>query len=396
MKQPRARMKYLRLLIYFLLLALALTAISFRGGFLSYGFLAAVLLVPVASFLYLFMVYLRFRIYQEIGTRSVTADQPVSYYFVLKNDDWFSFSSVRVSFYSNFSEIEKLPDDVEYELLPGEEYRYETRIKCRYRGEYEVGVREVTVADFFRLFRLRYRLPGAIKAIVLPKIPDVSAVSQLLSFSALQIRETEKGDTEPDSSVRDYVPGDSTKRIHWKASAKEQKLRVRRTLGEEKTGAAILFDTERISKDPEVYIPLENKMLETLIGAGYAFSTQDSAFHLYLYDRSLKEYHSSGMRDFEGFYGLSAAVAFQEGRLFDDTLDLLMENGVLFSYRLLILVIHKVTERVLLYTEKIAESGSYVLIYAVTDESGEDFLKESTERRKFIRIGTEEEVSEKL
>ena len=117
MKQPRARMKYLRLLIYFLLLALALTAISFRGGFLSYGFLAAVLLVPVASFLYLFMVYLRFRIYQEIGTRSVTADQPVSYYFVLKNDDWFSFSSVRVSFYSNFSEIEKLPDDVEYELL---------------------------------------------------------------------------------------------------------------------------------------------------------------------------------------------------------------------------------------------------------------------------------------
>ena len=104
----------------------------------------------------------------------------------------------------------------------------------------------------------------------------------------------------------------------------------------------------------------------------------------------------SFMRDFEGFYGLSAAVAFQEGRLFDDTLDLLMENGVLFSYRLLILVIHKVTERVLLYTEKIAESGSYVLIYAVTDESGEDFLKESTERRKFIRIGTEEEVSEKL
>lgn len=388
--------KFLGLIIYAVLLALALLAISFRGGFLSYGFLAAVLLIPVACFFYLFMVFLRFRIYQEIGTRSVTAGEPVSYYFVLKNDDWFSFSSVRVSFYSGFSEIEKLPDDVEYELLPGDEFRYETRLKCRYRGEYEVGVREVTVSDFFRLFRLKYRLPGAIKAIVLPKIPEVTELSELARFSALQIRETENGDTEPDSAVREYVPGDSVKRVHWKASAKEQKLKVRRVLGEEKTGSAILLDTERASRDQKVYIPLENKLLETLIGAGYAFSKQDSAFHLYYEDRGLKEYHAGGMRDFEGFYRLVSGVSFMEGKSFSDTLKLLTENGLLFSYRLLIFVVHEVTDDILLYTEKIAESGSYALIYVVSDQSIERAEKENTERRRFIRIGTEEEVSEKL
>ena len=55
--------------------------------------------------------------------------------------------------------------------------------------------------------------------------------------------------TEPDVSVRDYIPGDALKQIHWKASAREQKLKVRSLTGEEKQGISILWDIGRPGRE---------------------------------------------------------------------------------------------------------------------------------------------------
>ena len=51
------------------LFVLSLISISFKGGPVSYGFFFFTLFVPLVSFAYTLVVYLRFKIYQEIGTR---------------------------------------------------------------------------------------------------------------------------------------------------------------------------------------------------------------------------------------------------------------------------------------------------------------------------------------
>ena len=107
---------------------LSLICISFYGGTVSYGFFFGVTLIPVISLIYLVFVYFRFKIFQELGTRNVVCGEPVSYYFVLQNDDWFAFSGVSVRMFSDFSYVEEMPDELEYELLPGESFRYETRL----------------------------------------------------------------------------------------------------------------------------------------------------------------------------------------------------------------------------------------------------------------------------
>ena len=152
--------------IFFVLWMLSLAAITFFGGTVSYGLFWGMTLLPVVSVTYIAFVYFRFKVYQEIGNRSMVCGQPETWFFVLQNEDRFAFTSVSVRLFSDFSYVEELPGDVEYELLPGDRFTFETKLVCRYRGEYEVGIRDVTVTDFLGIFRVRYDNPGIIKALV--------------------------------------------------------------------------------------------------------------------------------------------------------------------------------------------------------------------------------------
>ena len=244
---------------------LSLAAISYYGGAVSYGIFWGITFIPVISLIYLIFVYFNLRILQQIESRNMICGQPMPYFFVLQNDSFCVFASISVNLFSSFSSVEDLPGDTEYELLPGDKYAFETKLTCKYRGEYEVGVKEIIMTDFFRLFRISYRIPGTIKALVLPKITRVSNLKSIDSLAALPQRTSLRERTEPDIVVRDYTTGDSLKQIHWKATAREQKLKVRNLTGEEKQGISLLWDTRRYSKEPKDYLPIEDKILETAL-----------------------------------------------------------------------------------------------------------------------------------
>ena len=182
---------------------LSLVSISFYGGAVSYGFFFGVTFVPVVAAIYLLCVYFRFKIYQKLESRNVVCGQPVPYFFVLQNDDHFAFTSVGVRLFSSFSSVEKLPDGTSYELLPGDRYTFETKLVCKYRGEYEVGVKEIVITDFLRLFQVSYRVPETIRALVMPRVVQVDELQCIADIQALLQRETYRAQTEPDVVVRE-------------------------------------------------------------------------------------------------------------------------------------------------------------------------------------------------
>ena len=110
-----------------------------------------------------------------------------------------------------------------------------------------------------RLFRFHYAVSGQIKAVVSPKIVQLQELKSIADLPMLVQRDT-SGSTEPDIIVRDYVEGDSLKQIHWKATAREQKLKVRIMTGKENQKIAIFCDTKRYSEDMREFLPLENKI----------------------------------------------------------------------------------------------------------------------------------------
>lgn len=371
---------------------LSLTAISFYGGAVSYGFFFGVTLLPVISLVYLALVYWRFRIYQKVESRNMVCGQPMPYFFVLKNDDYCPFASISVRLYSSFSYVEKLPGDTEYELLPGDEYTFETKLVCKYRGEYEVGVKEIVVTDFFRLFRFTYRIPGAIKAVVLPKVTRLTALNSIESLSVLLQRDAFRADTEPDVVVRDYIAGDALKQIHWKATARERKLKVRNRTGEEKQGIALLCDTKRCSRHRKEYLPVENKLLEVMLALGIFLAERNMAFTAYYGQNGMAKKHVDGIGDFDSFYEEMSKVVYSDDESFLQTLTDAVEKNALLENRVIFCVLHELTEELMLMTAKLAEAGILVILYVVTQANLEEYLRQSNERRKIIAIPVEAEL----
>lgn len=121
-------------LIVLALLVLSVIAISFFGGPVTYGFFFLMLLIPAVSAGYCYLVYLRYRIYQVIVTKNVVVGSPVEYYFTLQNEDFYSFSGIKVEFFSDFSTIRELDSNNEFEISPRSGVKKSTVLTCKYRA----------------------------------------------------------------------------------------------------------------------------------------------------------------------------------------------------------------------------------------------------------------------
>jgi len=94
---------------------------------------------------------------------------------------------------------------------------------CRHCGEASAGAESICVTDVFGLFALRLQALTTVQ--VLPRR------RRIRSLSVAPLRETEQrfvrsghhGERLPDGQLRNYVPGDDVRRIHWKVSALQGK-----------------------------------------------------------------------------------------------------------------------------------------------------------------------------
>ena len=385
-----------RRIVLFLLWILSLVAISFYGGAVSYGFFFGITLLPVISFLYLLLVYAHFLIYQEIESRNIICRQPMPYYFVLQNGVWYAFAGISARLFSGLSYVEEMPDDAEYELLPGDRYTFRTRLVCKYRGEYEVGVKEVIITDFFRIFRFRYKIPGTIKALVYPRIIKKDELHSLSDITAYLCRENPWMQSETDVTVRDYVPGDALKQIHWKATAREQTLKTRNQIGEEQQGIVLFFDTKRYSKRQEEYLPLENHILELVLAVGYFFAKRNVSFSVLYHQNGLRHRTVEGTGSYESFYQETAQIIFDERENCGAVFKQLATWGNLQEGRAVILVLHEINDEIMQVAEWLAQTGQMVVLYIVTDENVEKYVKQGSGRLKIIAVPLSTELEEWL
>ena len=370
----------------------SLIVISFFGGKLSYGFFFAVTLLPLICILYLVAVTLCFRIYQNIESKTVVAGQPVEYYFVLQNEMPFAFSGLQVRMFSDLFEVEDVPDSKEYELLPGENYRFDTKLFCKYRGEYEVGVKAVIVTDFLHLFRWKYTLPSTIKATVSPRVVTLPELQSMASLPNSNSGRSLKGDSEPDVVVREYIRGDSLKRVHWKATAKTGEMKVRRTVDEERQGVRIYFFGKRYREEQELYLPLENRILEIVLAVASTlnqksiplrvdYGTETGPVSVTVHDRS----------DFEELYRRMDEYYFRSNLPEDGPTDFLRDCFT-EPPKVIFMVLAELTESILEGTERLSEEGVGVVIYLVKQGGFTDVRGLNRERRKIIPVGTEENL----
>ena len=118
------------------------------------------------------------------------------------------------------------PSRVINSLGPRRKRGWTVRTMCQRRGRFRMGPVELTSGDAFGLFRTTRRLDVSSSVIVYPYTADLPAFlppgGELSGGDALR-RKTHHITTNV-SGVRDYEPGDSFNRIHWKSTARAGRL----------------------------------------------------------------------------------------------------------------------------------------------------------------------------
>lgn len=116
----------------------------------------------------------------------------------------------------------------------------ELEVPFERRGSFEVGVCDVYLYDTLRLIRVRKRVNAKEKVTVLPqryRMDEIFSKDDSSEDASAQLLELS---TVPDyGDIREYRPGDSMKRIHWKLSTKSEELLVRKYTSETENSASV-------------------------------------------------------------------------------------------------------------------------------------------------------------
>jgi hypothetical protein len=165
-------------------------------------------------------------------------------------------------------------------LLTENTREFSFRVKAKTGGNGTVGIKSLYCCGFLGFLKLRAKtaLPEDASVGVIPEIPDVKAASQLFRKIADVVLTSDEeeasntamlfsSNTSPGYEYREYVNGDSLKRVNWKLSTKRDTLMVRMDEAAASVQPMIVLDLFRKKgAAPEYAVITEEKLLRGVFG----------------------------------------------------------------------------------------------------------------------------------
>lgn len=159
-------------------------------------------------------------------------------------------------------------------LLPRQSQSLSFQVECPYCGKVEILVGETELSDVFGLFSRSVPQKAVCYFTVVPQLfaPEISLESQGMAMPDSDTYSGAKPGSDPGETfaIREYVPGDAIRQIHWKLSEKTDKLMVRQFGLPVVHEVALLLETAAASDFDEADAVTEvfASVSSALIGAG--------------------------------------------------------------------------------------------------------------------------------
>lgn len=129
------------------------------------------------------------------------------------------------------------------------------QFSCEYCGYVVIKIEELYLMDWFGFLPVRVKTEAVSKCSV---VPDTFSLDILLSISTAQSSDSDswsqvqKGnDYSEVFAIREYVPGDSLKQIHWKLSSKLNELLVKEPSLPTEKSLLLFWDKNTAEADPK-------------------------------------------------------------------------------------------------------------------------------------------------
>lgn len=373
---------YRYILIGFLIIATIF--VSNHGGNVSYAIFYLAIILPIVAFIYTLYVYQRFRIYQMIDHKTIVKGDLVPYRYTVSNEDFITYRSIQVRFFDDKSQVVGADATIEYTLLPGESIEKETSLRCNYRGEYEVGVKLVVITDFLKLLTITYPLQSRYKVMVLPRVLNLSGlrILPLEMDSKRTLTKQNPKEVEMDSELRNYVYGDSLKRIHWKASAKKQTMQTRKMTQNPRQEMNLFLDLCKLHVKGMDQIIIEDKMIEAELAIVKYCQKSGVPMNVFYEQEGMHKVRILNAADFEKLYQESAKIKFNQKV---SVHELLSKNVI--NMGICLILVHKLEDALCIQLQRIKQNGTeLVLLYFASELDEDEKIKIETLRSMGIYV----------
>ena len=355
-------------IIYCILLILTLVFASNYGGNMVYCLFYAVVLLPLCSFLYTYVVFRRFSVYQDIPERITQKYTVLPYSLALENRDYFSYDNIR--FICNES-LARLSDDIDIGTLhmePKTARTMEGNIKCLYRGTYYVGIERIEVTDYFGLFRIAYDFPSKVRLTVKPRILPLEQLKVAEnSRDAKRNLYTTQLDSVLGNEMRNYMDGDSPRHINWKVSARYNELYVRKPDVKELVDTVLFLDTYCYWKTENDCIIHSDPMIETALSIAKHYCDRRLQLNVVYHDKSDVVMSMSNVNQFNSFYKEMGRIFFSEQYRVEQAASTYFSRKSEAEQHV-IFVVYKVTEELVDFANVLVNKGQRVTLLVTGTE----------------------------
>lgn len=197
-------------------------------------------------------------------------------------------------------------------LLPKEVHIFEINFRGDFRGEYKIGLGEITIRDHFNIFQFKYKNVVQEDIVIYPKIVDMNQLN--IRKSIAEEKNTYSIDAiEQDVMVdiRNYQYGDPLKKIHWKLSAKNNNLMVKKYNTNMNVNCNVILDLSYLKNmDANARLAIEDKLIEVAISISFHALHNNMTVTLFSGEEDKHLFEIKDISDFERLYNDLAKIPF--------------------------------------------------------------------------------------
>ena len=271
---------------------------------------AVMFVLPLASVILSSYFLARVKLSQTVP-RSVLKNDPSHLTVRFHNHSIMPFGNVDCVFHGDENAL-RMPERENLFVRPLRTTEYKLAFSALYRGHFTLGIKAVEVLDITGLFRLKKKYGKFVEVTSMPLIKDLKSFPlNMNTHTQAQARhDLRDEDYATISDIREYMPTDSIKRVHWKLTAKKGEWLVKIFQSNAQSRVSVILDSMRLDVQPKEMYPLEDHMVETTV-AIVKYSLMSGVPVDFFATESFKS-SARAMGEFSAIYNATGSIKFDK------------------------------------------------------------------------------------
>lgn len=311
------------ILRYLAVLFASLTYAYFFGGFFPYTLLYLMMALPLMSLVHMIITCFLFRISERLNERTFIKGECASYHLILQNSSFLYMPYITITMYMEGQFICKSLKSMRLSLAPFSTREYQYDMPLLFRGRYDIGVKSIRIHDLLGLFSYKINPLEKKSILVKPRIVDIQYKDvpvARISEGDLTSGYKEAGNDEI-VDIREYVYGDSIRKIHWKLSTKLEKTMVKETRNELDNDVLVIINLEKPAKMDEASLIDEDCLIEEVVSQINYLIKRNVPVKLCYFKEESFCMKASTPTEFQAIYQFLSEVKFNQTSANHDYLD---------------------------------------------------------------------------